>query len=116
MGVGDVALSYAYDGDRLKKWHESSSDYGLKWQKGDVIGCCFDGDKRTLSFWKNGVDMGVAFSDVEQGPGIAFFPAASMSTNETIRFNFGDAPFYFPVAEFAAVSLTSQQFANILKR
>ena len=30
MGVGDVPLSYAYDGHRQKKWHLRSEDYGLE--------------------------------------------------------------------------------------
>ncbi len=87
-----------------------------RWTRGDVIGCCFDGDSKSLRFFKNGLDMGVAFSEIEQGPGIAFFPAASMSTNETLRFNFGETPFLFPVAEFAPISLIPCQLAEVAKR
>ncbi len=119
MGVGDVALSYAYDGHRLLRWHLESQAYGLEWRRGDVVGCCFDGDARTLSFWKNGVDMGVAFEGIDLGPNIAYFPAASLSVNEGMRFNFGETPFFFPVPGydpvFGADQLMGRQVAAASK-
>ena len=41
-GVGDDAISYAFDGSRVKKWNGSSSDYGEQWSTGDVIGTMID--------------------------------------------------------------------------
>lgn len=61
-GVGDSPGSYAYDGNRRKKWHLQHSDYGETWTTGDVIGCCIDMDLGAISFYRNGHDMGVAFS------------------------------------------------------
>lgn len=31
-GVGDTADSYAYDGNRLRKWNKTTSPYGETWQ------------------------------------------------------------------------------------
>ena len=36
-------------------------DYGEAFEPGDVIGCLLDRDNQTVSFAKNGVDLGVAF-------------------------------------------------------
>ena len=112
MGVGDVAHSYAYDGDRVKKWHLEAADYGLAWRRGDVVGCMLDCEARTVSFSLNGVDMGVAFEQVELGPGVAYFPACTLSTNESMRFNFGETPFAFPVSSYAPVFAASSLYAR----
>jgi hypothetical protein len=37
-GCGDGASSYAFDGWRLYRWHETPVEWGVKWKKGDVIG------------------------------------------------------------------------------
>lgn len=48
---------------RGKKWHgDEGNDYGEICQAGDVIGVCFDADKRTVSYSINGRDCGVAFT------------------------------------------------------
>ena len=39
QGVGDHPHSWALDGYRCKKWNSSSSDYGVRWRNGDVVGC-----------------------------------------------------------------------------
>lgn len=31
-GIGDLAGSWAYDGVRQQKWHESKADYGKPWK------------------------------------------------------------------------------------
>ena len=54
----------AYDGKRLCKWNGPSSPYGQAWTSGDVIGCCIDLDAREISFYRNGVSLGVAFTNV----------------------------------------------------
>ena len=43
LGVGDVNQSYAFDGDRRKRWLAgAASAYGEPWVAGDIIGCCID--------------------------------------------------------------------------
>lgn len=75
-GVGDDNVSFAYDGNRIKKWNQQASNYGQAWAVGDVIGCCLR-DGRDVEFFRNGVTLGVAFTDIPSGPGIAYFPAVS---------------------------------------
>jgi Kip1 ubiquitination-promoting complex protein 1 len=63
-GVGDSPDSYAYDGKRIKKWNVSCANYGQPWTPGDVIGSCLDLDQGTLTFYRNGTSLGVAFPSV----------------------------------------------------
>ena len=51
--------------------------------------CCFS---------RNGVNMGVAYTDVPRGAGIAYFPAVSLSYCESCQLNFGATPFMYPLS------------------
>lgn len=54
-------------------------------------------DNGTIDYYRNGVALGEAFSNIERGPGVALFPAVSLAVNETIVGNFGGSPFRHPV-------------------
>jgi SPRY domain-containing protein len=65
--------------------------YGASWNPGDVIGVHLNnGD---LTFYKNGVSQGVAFS----GLSVAFFPHVGSGDNahQVMTANFGASPFAF---------------------
>ncbi|GAB9472899.1 unnamed protein product [Globisporangium polare] len=64
--IGDKALYYQRN--RVKAYGESFSE-------GDCIGVTLDCEKGTLSFTKNGVDLGIAFDNVvgEVSPAVAFY-------------------------------------------
>ena len=80
-----------------------------EWCAGDVIGSCIDVDSGTVSYYRlssvyndndsncisdrNGKDLGVAFRNVRQGPGYAYFPAISNGPREECTANFGNTPF-----------------------
>lgn len=49
-GVGDTINSYAFDGNRIRKWNVSTSKYGQAWLSGDIIGSCIDLNKGTVHF------------------------------------------------------------------
>lgn len=68
-GVGDSLSSYSYDGNRQKKWNLTSSDYGDKWELHDVISVCIDLDECTVSYYRNGKFLGIAFSRIQTGAG-----------------------------------------------
>uniref|UniRef100_A0AAY4AXI1 SPRY domain-containing protein n=1 Tax=Denticeps clupeoides TaxID=299321 RepID=A0AAY4AXI1_9TELE len=78
-GVGDTPDSYAYDGNRVS-W----------------TCCLIDLDEGTITFCLNGQSLGTAFSNIKMGPGIAFFPAISLSFKESVAFNFGSRPLRYP--------------------
>lgn len=96
-GVGDTPDSYAYDGNRLRKWNVKTQRYGESWLTGDVISCAIDCDKGTITFFRNGKCLGEAFNSVRTGPGFAYFPAVSLSMSENVRANFGATPLRYQV-------------------
>ncbi|KAI4330150.1 hypothetical protein MLD38_028453 [Melastoma candidum] len=97
-GVGDADDSYAFDGRRVRKWNKEAEPYGQSWVAGDVIGCCIDLESDQISFYRNGVSLGVAFRGIRKmGPGAGYYPAISLSQGERCELNFGSHPFKFPV-------------------
>src|SRR3569833_1258287 len=88
-GVGDDETSYAYDGQRIRKWNRSYQKYGEAWAVGDTIGTIIDFDLQTISFYRNDKCLGVAFRNIKVGPNMAYFPAFSLAAGERIVANFG---------------------------
>lgn len=99
-GVGDTHNSYAYDGNRVRKWNVTTTNYGKAWAAGDIVSCLIDLDEGTLSFSLNGVSLGTAFENLSRGLGMAYFPAISLSFKESVAFNFGSRPLRYPVAGY----------------
>ncbi|KAI3388406.1 hypothetical protein SNEBB_006388 [Seison nebaliae] len=100
QGAGDSEDSYAYDGDRVRKWNVESQHYGEAWLVGDVIGCLLNYDEHYCQFYRNGKSLGVAYDDIRIGYDIYYLPAMSLSANECVRVNFGATPFIYPVDGF----------------
>lgn len=96
-GVGDTINSYAYDGNRVRKWNLTSREYGEPWLTGDIIGCLLDMDEGTIDFYRNGRNLGRAFENVPMGAGIAYFPTLSLAFTENLTANFGATPLRYPV-------------------
>ncbi|ROI83714.1 E3 ubiquitin-protein ligase RNF123 [Anabarilius grahami] len=94
-GVGDTPDSYAYDGNRVRKWNVTTTNYGKSWAAGDIVSCLIDLDEGTITFCLNGQSLGIAFSNIKTGPGVAYFPAISLSFKESVAFNFGSR--YLPL-------------------
>uniref|UniRef100_A0A671M9A4 B30.2/SPRY domain-containing protein n=1 Tax=Sinocyclocheilus anshuiensis TaxID=1608454 RepID=A0A671M9A4_9TELE len=90
-GVGDTPDSYAYDGNRVRKWNVTTTNYGKV-----KTACLIDLDEGTITFCLNGQSLGVAFSNIKTGPGVAYFPAISLSFKESVAFNFGSRPLRYP--------------------
>uniref|UniRef100_A0A3Q1FNV9 RING-type E3 ubiquitin transferase n=1 Tax=Acanthochromis polyacanthus TaxID=80966 RepID=A0A3Q1FNV9_9TELE len=95
-GVGDTPDSYAYDGNRVRKWNVTTTNYGKSWAAGDIVSCLIDLDEGTITFCLNGQSLGTAFSGIKTGPGVAYFPAISLSFKESVAFNFGSRPLRYP--------------------
>ena len=57
-----------------------AKEYGGSWELGDIIGCALDFDTGTISFSRNGVGLGVAFTvNRAKLQAAAFFPAATLN-------------------------------------
>ncbi|KJE95085.1 hypothetical protein CAOG_05577 [Capsaspora owczarzaki ATCC 30864] len=74
MGVGDDFQSFAYDGARRFLWH-GSMDF-------KVVSCLLGVSNRTIRYWLDGVDIGVAFSNVSIRPD-DLYPAVSLCSGES---------------------------------
>mmetsp|Transcript_97582 Transcript_97582/g.300820 ORF Transcript_97582/g.300820 Transcript_97582/m.300820 type:complete len:866 (-) Transcript_97582:52-2649(-) len=59
LGIDDKSFGYGSTGK--KSWNRKFEDYGEAYEEGDIIGCLLDREKQTVSFCKNGRDLGVAF-------------------------------------------------------
>jgi hypothetical protein len=89
--VGSNANGWAYDANGTKYNNGSNSSYGATYTNNDVIGVAFDADNGTLTFYKNGVSQGTAFTGLTSGP---YLPAVS-TYNSGLVVNFGARPFAY---------------------
>ncbi|XP_017560337.1 E3 ubiquitin-protein ligase RNF123 isoform X2 [Pygocentrus nattereri] len=112
-GVGDTPDSYAYDGNRVRKWNVTTTNYGKSWAAGDIVSCMIDLDEGTITFCLNGQSLGTAFSNIKMGPGVAYFPAISLSFKESVAFNFGSRPLRYPVEGY--LPLQDPPTADLIK-
>nr|CCA15971.1 conserved hypothetical protein [Albugo laibachii Nc14] len=109
-GVGDHEHSWSYDGNRQRRWNSGSSSYGDKWKPGDVIGCLLDLDTYEMTFFRNGISLGVAFTDCKVpscDPKRGLRPGISLERGEIVRINLGHQAFAFPpttIAEFDGIA------------
>ncbi|XP_048348153.1 E3 ubiquitin-protein ligase RNF123 isoform X1 [Sphaerodactylus townsendi] len=112
-GVGDTPDSYAYDGNRVRKWNVTTTNYGKSWAAGDIVSCLIDLDEGNISFCLNGVSLGIAFENISRGSGMAYFPAISLSFKESVAFNFGSRPLRYPVEGYQP--LQDRPIADLVK-
>jgi len=88
---GDANGWMYYNGDGNKYTNGAAVAYGATYTSGDIIGIAFDADIGTLTFYKNGVSQGAAFTGLTDGP--YFFAIGSFTTYG--YFNFGQRPFAY---------------------
>jgi hypothetical protein len=79
---GDGAYRYRANGTKAGTY----SSYGAAWDSaGAVIGCAVDCDNRTVTFYKNGVSQGVAFTNII----LPVTPIMCTAQNSDLYANFG---------------------------
>lgn len=81
---------FAFDGQKIN--NGSLSAYGAAYGNTNVISVLLDRDAGTLTFWKNGVSQGQAFSGIT-GTVHAAFSGGSGSFTEQVTANFGASAF-----------------------
>ena len=85
-----------------------------RWAPGDVIGCCIDLEARTVSFYRNGKSLGVAFENVRaKEEGMAYFPTVSLSFSEQCLMNFGALPIRYPVPGYELLQLDAEIYTDL---
>ena len=90
--LGAASTGYIYNsGDGAKYNNGSSASYGSAWGTNDLIGIAWDADTGTLSFYKNGVSQGTAYSGLTG----QFSPAIGVNGSDSMQANFGNRPFAY---------------------
>ena len=87
--------------------------YGSGLSNGDILGTAFDADAGTITFYKNGVSLGVAFSGLSG----TFSPAFDQGdTTALATYNFGQRPFtYTPPTGFVALNTFNLPDSTLVK-
>jgi hypothetical protein len=100
LGAGTNSWGYWSDGQKYT--NASGSAYGASWGAGDVIGVAIDADAGSITFYKNNVSQGVAYS----GLTAPFYAAVNaFSPGESMAVNFGQQGFkYTPPSGFVALN------------
>ena len=103
--LGSDANSWSYDNQGNKYTNGSLSSYGASYVQGDVIGILFNNG--SLTFYKNGVSQGVAYSGLTG----TFCFAGSPFDTDTVDWNFGQRPFAYSVPS-GALALNTFNLPN----
>jgi len=106
LSSGSTGL-YAYYGGAFKYTNGSATAYGASFTTGDVIGVAVDSGAGTVTFYKNNVSQGVAFTGLDFS--VAWLPLFRVSgVGVTAQTNFGQRPFtYAPPAGFKTLNTTN---------
>jgi hypothetical protein len=113
VGTGSLSTSYAYRQFEGNKYNNNiGTAYGASYTTADVIGVALDMDARTLTFYKNGVSQGQAFSGITAGTyapsGALYSDTVNGSYIADMQYNFGQRPFtYTPPAGFKSLCTTN---------
>ena len=101
--IGSTTGSYGYYNGGTKYNNAASASYGSSWTTGDIIGVTYDTSTGTLTFYKNNVSQGTAYSGLTG----TFMPGVSAYNNGTplLDINFGQQPFvYTPPLGYLALN------------
>ncbi|XP_033125383.1 ran-binding protein 9-like [Anneissia japonica] len=96
---GTDKYSYGYHGDSGRILNSNAGAghlYGPTFTTGDVIGCGINLIDNTCFYTKNGVDLGVAFTNLPS----KLYPTVGLHTpGEIVVTNFGQSPFMFNIED-----------------
>nr|CAD7448799.1 unnamed protein product [Timema bartmani] len=98
LDLGTDRFGFGFGGTGKKSNNKQFDSYGDSFGMHDVIGCFLNLDKGEISFSKNGVHLGIAFTIPQQIKSSALFPAVVLK-NAEMSFNFGAQPFKYPPGE-----------------
>ena len=120
MATGSVypsfySTAWTYTSDALKANNNTASAYGATWNTaGDVIGVALDMTTGSLTFYKNGVSQGVAFTLPTTNSYVACFGGATTIPQYAV--NFGQRPFsYTPPTGFVALNTFNLPTSAVVK-
>ena len=102
--IGADANGWGYVASGSKS-NNGETAYGSSWTSGDIIGVALNMDAGTITFYKNNVSQGTAFSGLSG----TLFPSVGTSNISTCSFtiNFGQRAFAYPLSGFKALCDTN---------
>jgi hypothetical protein len=95
---GFQSVSWAYSNTGQKYNAFSAASYGATWVQGDVIGVVVNFTTGTLTFYKNGVAQGVAYSTGLAGQSLAPHVGQASSGATPALFTLKTSGFAYPIA------------------
>ena len=100
---------YSFNGNAVRDG--TTTAYGATYTTGDVIGITLDYDNGEITYYKNGVSQGVAFTGVTE----KLTPASALYGTATHNYNFGQLPFAYAVPTgFKALSTKNLPDATVV--
>ena len=114
--IGYFNNGYGYRSNNGNKENNlSNSSYGNSYGDGDTIGIALDLDAKTISFYKNGTNQGVAYSGIPAGQ--YAFGFSCSETNNKWKANFGQKPFkYAPPQGFLPLNSATVRPNTVVPR
>lgn len=90
---GQASNSYAWDSANTTKYNNNSgASYGSATSAGDIVGVAFDLDSGSITFYKNNVSQGTAYTFTPSG---TYFPILRNGSSTNTSVNFGQRPFSY---------------------
>ena len=96
---------YVGNGNKVNIGYAGSS-YGATYTTGDVIGVALDLDNYTVTFYKNGVSQGVAFTGLDSSTSWTFSTGDYANSITVVNYtaNFGQRAFAYPVSGYKCLN------------
>jgi hypothetical protein len=115
VGAGNAYCYYGYNGNKYQG--STGSSYASTFGSGDIIGVAFDLTNGAIKFYKNGTDLGTAFTWTPDGSVFAPVIANDGTPNTgTVYANFGQRPFaYTPPTGYVALNTFNLPTSTIVK-
>jgi len=96
-GWENNSTGYHGDDGNIFIGNGKGTPYGPNYGNGDVIGCCLNFIDRTCFFTKNGVNLGIAFKDMNT----RMYPTVGLRHDRTeMAINLGQEPFQFAIVDY----------------
>ena len=104
-GLDNQTSGYAYASDARKINFNTATSYGATWTQNDVIGCALDLDNQTITFYKNNVSQGTAFTGITQNNYFFGISTGGAWSTKGGSLNCGQRPFaYTPPTGFVRLN------------
>ena len=112
---GSTANTYGYQSNGSKNNNAAGVAYGASYTTGDVIGVAVDTGAGTITFYKNNVSQGTAFTGLSSS--YSYVAASSiLGTTSNFATNFGQRPFsYTPPTGYVALNAYNLPTSTIVQ-